>query len=79
MGIKAAVRPAVQKRLPADVLRRAIGGHFAHPLALAVRRVAAHPGLHLRDLSCEAFLNPFAGIGERTGTLVLQPDLDHSI
>src|SRR5229473_4313761 len=49
-GIKFAIRPPVEKGFPGDVLRGAVRGHLTHPLTLAMRRVATHPRLDLRNL-----------------------------
>src|SRR5262249_25299918 len=77
--VEGAVRAAVQKRLPIHVLRVAIFGDRANPLALAARRVAAHPRLDARDLADQTVLDPLPGIHEIAFALVLLSDADDAI
>ena len=73
--IKRPVGTPIEKRLPVHILLGAVGRNRAHPLPMAVRRVASHPGFHLSHLAYPAILDPLPRVGERARTLVLQPDL----
>src|SRR5262249_34214591 len=77
--VEFAVRPTVQKRLPINVLRVAVFGDRANPLALAARRVAAHPRLDARDFADQTVFDPLPGVREIAGALVLLADADDAI
>ena len=77
--IEGPVGTAVEERAPVNVLRGAVGRHGAHPLALAVRRIAAHPGFNLRDLADPSVFDHLLGVELRAGTLMLQSDLHDAV
>ena len=78
-SIERAVRTSVQKSAPLDVLRGAIGRNGAHPLALAMRSVTAHPGFDVGDFADCAVFDQLLGVDQGTGTLMLQANLDHPV
>ena len=57
--------PPVQERLPVNILQRAVRRHSTHPLTFAMRSIAAHPGLYLRDLAQQPIFDPLFCIGQR--------------
>src|SRR5262249_11112301 len=71
-GVERARRPPVEEQIPLDVLRCAVGWNLAYPLALAMRRVAAHPRFDVRNPSDQPVVDPFLRIEEGAAACKLQ-------
>src|SRR5262249_25682372 len=72
VSIKLPCWASVEEGIPTHVAGYAIGGHRPYPLALAMRRVATHPRLYLRDLPGKALFDPLLGIGESARAFMLK-------